>query len=352
MQVFSNKIEYIFFILFFSIFLVLFNFPDALDIGRYYNYAETAAKNFPKFTLFFDFCVERNVDVVYHSILYFFYRNGIHPHIATLFFLSLFFIIALATIKKKYGELATLCNPVCIFALFTTPFIWLTSISRNTAAVAFFYLSIYFIYERKIFWAIVFTIVSVYTHISMPLYIVLLIIAFFLKQSKLACRISIPLLFTLYTIAIFGSFGNNFFSNAILFLNLGDTRYIYYLDQINESFFLNSHFSIFEKIPIIYTTLVSSILLCINKEKDWMYWYLYLLSIFLFFSEATNTMLTQRALIILPFFITWNFLSVQKNYINCKYISNIFLAIAIIGILLNLIGFLRFVKSFSFEAIL
>lgn len=303
---------YVWFILIIILMMSLFTFPEALDIGRYYEDALTYSKIYT-LPQYFEKNIDGNIDFIYTCSLFIFAQLGLPLNIVTIFFLSLYYISLCEIIR--ISEPTKVHGVLLIVILLFCPFIWVLAISRNAAAIAIYYFAILQFVNRRPFLGITFFIVSIFTHVSMIMWIIITIIAYAIRRFHLKKFIIISILVGFITLAYI--IPNYLFEIMSLILGNSESRYVSYSIVSNVSSPLHStDISYGEKIPMLYSIGLSIYLLIVNQKQNFYYWMLFLLTIFLSFAIFSSMMFTNRTIMIMPLYIGYNICSIinMKNF--------------------------------------
>ena len=324
------------------ILMSLYTFPDSLDIIRYYDKVRDDATAY-NIKDYIKYCIETNIDFIYFTSLFSACKIGIHLNVITIFYLALYYVCCCEIIRKKIG-LQRMPKVVLICALSCAPFVWVQEISRNLAAISFLYLAINKYYDRKFKSAIFFVVVSIFTHISMIVYMPILFVAYYLSGRQNGInRKSVTIIFLVLIII-----GVNMPTSIVSLMSAitmgSDLRYSYYSIMENMPPLLNSSIGYGDKIPMVYIFLFAMYLILINRKQDFYYWMLYMLTGMLAFALFSSTMLTNRIIMLLPLFIAGNICSVLTELPNKT--KNIYL-LSIIGILVNGLHFYSYRTLFG-----
>lgn len=344
---FDLKIEIILIVLFCSTFLLFWEVPQALDLGRYYERAFKMAVQYPNALDYLQYDIDLNTDFIYRFILYAMARFGINLNIATIFFMSAYFTIALITWNCFGGARAGLVNIVSLCSLFSAPIIWSFTISRTLAAVVFLYAAIFFFFRQKYSIMLFFALMSFFTHISMLLFIVLLIFAFVLWKNKFASDHNIPLFAIMIFIAVFLSFSMNFFESTLFVFGMEKSRYAVYANTISTNFFANPYLGLHDKLPVLFNIILCLFCVIFNKKNDFIYWALFVFTIALVFFVFMDVMMTQRITIVMPLLIGCNLYGCLGSNKNLS-VLNAVNAICCLSLLISLYNVFGYRSSFHF----
>lgn len=303
----SNRIPYKFyfwvvFILMLS--MVTYVFPEELDIIRYYENATLALRNFPSIFDYATNLFETQIDFIYSSSLYLAGKNGIHMNVVTIFYMSLYYIAIFEVLRKHFPNIK-ISGAILFYVTMFAPFIWVQSIARNLAAIAFFYIFISCLLDGKNKKAVFWLIVSMFTHISMLMYLPVILVSFLLKRLELNNKfINLSIVAALILSYIVPSQLLNFIS---IVMEGDETRYgAVYGALETQGALMSSSIGYGDKIPIVFCLVYSVLLLFLRKSKDFMYWMLYVLSLMLSFFILSSLMFTNRVIMLMTLFVAYN----------------------------------------------
>lgn len=323
----NSSFRGLYLLIFLCCFIIVFSFkcPAALDIIRYYESAQSAVQSYINVEDYVFLQISENVDFIYTSILFIFAKYGISLDIVTSLIIS-FYYIFIAKIICKVAE--TKFNKIIfLYAILSAPLVWVITISRNVAAFTLFYVAVYYLINHDFKRCLIFCILSIFTHISLIVYVLLLALSYlFEKNNVLNIRVRNIVLIAIIIIAYFMPLSldylNVHFSNF-----LSGSRYEDYLYTSRSAILETSNLGIGDKIPIIFIYLLSIILLLLDKNKSFLYWFYYFIIILLSFAIHSNIMMTQRYILILPAFIGVALFSIrsrmqsQSGYLSLSLLS-------------------------------
>lgn len=300
-------------------------FPEALDITRYYELVENDVLRYHNLLDYIEFQLSSHVDFIYFSSLYLANKIGISLNLVTTFYLSIYYIIICELLRKKYG-LKHIRGVILFYILMSAPFIWVQEISRNLAAIAFMYCSLFEFNRGKKIVAVFFAIGAVFTHFSLIIFILLYFLAFFMQRINLNRKIVI--LFFLFIIII-GYISPSYLVNfTVIVAENSDNHYAAYANLENAIPVFSSSIGYGDKIPMVYVYIFSLYLILKNKKHDFYYWGLFILTAGLSFALLTSLMLTNRIIMQMPLFIGWSVCATlqqvgRKEYIRLYFLSAI-----------------------------
>ena len=294
---------YIFLVSLLYISMHFYVFPDALDITRYYELVESDALRYHNILDYIDFQFSSHIDFIYFSSLYLANKAGISLNLVTTFYLSIYYITICELLRQNYG-LKQIWGVILFYILMSAPFVWVQEISRNLAAIAFMYYSLFqFNKDNKIV-AVFFAVGAIFTHFSLIIFVLLYFLAFFIQGINLNRKI--VLLFFLF-ILIIGYISPSYLVNfTVTVAENSDNHYAAYANLENAVPLFSSSIGYGDKIPMVYVYIFSLYLILKNKKHDFYYWGLFILTAGLSFALLTSLMLTNRIIMQMPLFIGWS----------------------------------------------
>lgn len=153
---------------------------EALDLQRYYEDAEMSM-DLPIRQIIQD-AQNRGVDFIYYLLLHWSLRFGIPLNAVTALVVTLASATVVSCMKDIYpGKFKWY---VVAAVLFLTPITWTIAISRNMAAVMFLFMAVLMLTRKKWVWMAIFTMLSVYTHFSVLMYVAIIAICFLVKKVR------------------------------------------------------------------------------------------------------------------------------------------------------------------------
>lgn len=324
--------------------MVFYVFPEELDIIRYYEGATYAANEYVSVKDYASHLIGSQIDFIYSSSLYLAEKNGIPMNIITIFYMSLYYI-AIFEILRKLFPYFKIPGYVLFYVIMFAPFIWVQSISRNLAAIAFFYVAINSFVDKKNLKAVFWLSVSIFTHISMLMYLPALAIAFFLKNKNINNKFIYSSIF----IAIILSYvvPAQLLNLISIVMDGSESRYgaVYGNIEVQGALMTNS-IGYGDKLPIVSCFAFSVLLLFLNKNKDFMYWMLYILTLMLSFFILSSLMFTNRVIMLMPMFVAYNAYRIEcEGSLNRKKVLNI---ASLIGCFVVFLHFYSYRTHFSF----
>lgn len=301
---------------------------EALDLGRYYKQAEVDVNLYKSIFGFIHSRIILNGDFIYYTALYSALRIGIPLSFVTIFFLSLYCISAYKLVNISYPT-NEYKNIYIVFFLTLCPIIWLLTISRTTAALSFFFLGCLFLKSHQNKKAYVFYLIAIFTHISMILFILLVLASCWLSKLKVRRIRS----YILLGIALVGYMTPTIIMDFLSpYIALTQSRYAYYAEMEMQSPLFASSLGVGDKVPIIFIYALQFYLLIKDKRTDWTFWMLYICWSLLSFFIWSDMMMTNRIIMLSVPFIgisLYHLLSCSKNRKKLQVISYLGILIAI-----------------------
>lgn len=336
MKVFISKEPYILFycliVIIISCMMGMYTFPEALDIIRYYEDAENYSKIYD-LQSYYKLISETNFDFIYTCSLFTFAKYGIPLNFLTIIYISIYYIAMCEIIRKV--EPVKIPGLILLLILLFAPFVWVQAISRNLAAISFYYLGILLWLNKKHIFSVLVFLISIFTHISMALWLLLSIMALVLSKVSLTPKKKNLLFISSVIIGLF--FPMLMFDLFLSLAGLGDSRYASYAQLSMSSALFNPYLGHGEYVPMLFTLLFSIYLVTISKNNDFFFWMLFLLTVGLCFAIMTSTMLTNRIIMLMPLFIGCNVCAALKE--NNKVVYPHLYLWAIVGFCSNFIHF-------------
>ena len=321
---FYNKIYYVYMVI--SIMaMFVYNFPESLDIQRYFNTAAADVKIYRNVIEYAQFQIGTHIDFIYFCVLYILESLGWSLVLFTMAVLFLYYktIIDIglfaAANKKLYNVyVLLLCLVFCC-----APLVTIISVSRTTFACVFLFMAIIFYFRKKYLFTLTFFILSLFSHFSMALPISMLILSFIFSKVEFLNKINgkvIPIfiIIGLSTPLLF----KGFVSTIIPFF--ADTHYSVYEDSFDTgSIFKMSNISIGDKLIAIYLLAVGVYCCIKDANRNFMYWMLVLIMV-LWASFINSTIqMIFRFEVILPPFLIYSLCSIISKNKNSRVLCNI-----------------------------
>lgn len=314
----SGNQKYVFILIFCAIFLSLYKFPDSLDIVKYYESVKYAVNTNISFIDYVIDTFNYNIDFVYFSSLFLFGRLGIDLNFVTWLYISTYFCLIVKCsdefAEKRYG-LQTL---IPFIGLFCVPLDWVISISRTVAAITFLYIAIISYQKERLLKCFVFLIISFFTHFLMILFISIFVVSIVLGKLKIKPFISNIILICFVFVGLVPEILADKVS-LIFSIVGGETRYGEQYTELMKDMIpilQQSGVDYGSKLVALITYLVSISFALIDKNRNFMYWGLYIGTILLVFFFHSSLMMVHRTMLYLPIFISASAFSILKTYSN------------------------------------
>lgn len=336
--------KFYFFVVFaLALSMIFYEYPEALDIIRYYENAKYAAQEYSSVVDYISHLISSQIDFIYSSSLYLAEKNGLHMDIITILYMSIYYIAIFEVLRIKFQNIK-IPGYILIYVAMFAPFMWVQSISRNLAAIAFFYLAVNSFLTGKMLKGLLWLIVSMFTHISMLMYLPVMLGAFILKGVSINNKLLYLSIFT--AIAFSYVVPSQLLGIISLIMDADETRYgLAYGNLETIGTLTTSTIGYGDKLPIIACWAFSVLLLFWNKSKDFMYWMLYLLTIMLSFFIMSSLMFTNRVIMLMPLFVAYNaYMVFCEGTIKHKKMLSI---VSLIGCIVVILHFYSYRTVFS-----
>lgn len=310
-----------------------------LDLGRYYKMIELS--QFSSKSEFLLNHLENEMDFIYQLLLFSFATNKLDMNYVTvsfffLYFLSIYFIVRDNGKNFKLGI-------VVVYILLSLPTIWILTISRNTAALVFFFLGIHALLFNRKYISFVLFLAAIFTHISMVLYLIMLLMSFVLSKSNFSLRKRNILLIVVLIMSY--SFSHLLINLILPYVSLLNFRLSDYANMKIASPLYADNISIHgDKLPMIYAISMLVFLCLKDKRQDWTYWFLYLITLLLLNFIWSSIMMTNRLMMLMPPFLGLSLFAVFYHLKN----KTIIYILSYIGILIGLVSFYGYSGMFIF----
>jgi len=304
---------------------------ESLDLHRYYEGA-ILMKDLPVKDIF-DWSFTRSLDFIYFLLLHFALKLSISLNLLTTIIVTLYYVMIISCMKEIYRgrmEWYVICA-----VLFLAPITWIIEISRNLTAIVFLYISIKMYYKRKWVWVLFFTLLSLFTHFSLLMYIAVFAL------SIILCRFHITNLLMAMIIIVVMVVSYLIPSNLLDLLSIA-------LSDYNSD--LGSHYSNMtvrgvsdwnnvnygDVLPTLYSLFFSIVLLLYNTKQGIEHWMLFLSALMLAFFINSSQLFTNRCIMVLPLFWGLNVADIySRRCLNDKVIISLFSLVAVVVILLH-----------------
>ena len=344
--IYSNHGFSVSYVLLYILFFILMQLSvevEALDIWRYYDVAKLDAVIYDNILDYIKHSIDINTDFIYFTSLWIACKLGVSLHLVTAMFLTMYYVISYLIVKKHFSN-NSVPSFILFYAFMFAPFIWVQEISRNLAAISILYIGIKYYLDKKYIKAFVWSLLSVFTHVSMIMYFPVFILAHFINGFKLSSKyvIIIILIFLLGSITM-PSFLVNVISHSI---EGADSRYSYYSDGMDYVGPLQaSGIGYGDKLPMTFSFIYSLILLMLNKSRDFIFWCQFGLTLLLSFFFFSSLMFTNRLIMLLTLFIVWNTISVYVDSMNSS--KTILKVLGFIGCICVILHFWSYRTAFA-----
>lgn len=323
--------------------MAMFTFPPALDITRYYETAYIDANSYSSIFQYAKYQYETHVDFVYFTSLYAAAKIGLDLNIVTSFYISLFYYFIIHGTLDKHPS-NNLGGFVLLNILFFSPIIWVIEISRTLSAAAFLFGGLFYFNKKRYFVASILLACSIFSHISFLIFVALMFLAYVLKEIKIKKWIIYSLILSSAVLAFISP------DYLILLLNSAaentDSHYSIYASYSSSLPLLDPNIGYGDKLPIVYCLIYSIILVIRSKIINFEFWMLLILTILLSFAGMSSLMLTNRIIMIMPFFVG-SIVSTLLSTGNSKDVI-IVKILSILGILITVAHIWAYRPSFGF----
>lgn len=333
------RIENLLFI--FLLIACLFFTPDAsLDLYRYFDEAREGNMSL-SIAEYARIAHESQFDFIYQTVLFSSFKLGVPLRLINVLFVFMYLYsgrkilrfcaskIDISRNNYKYSLILLLC---------AIPFIYVYSISRMVAAFSFLFLAIYNLVNRRYIYAIVLSLITVFTHVGSLIYIFIFLIVIILSpilriSQKKLLLIGVP--FTFFAGAVILGYIINLVASSGFFGVY--SYYLKYLDNFEGISFVGQ--STITMIASFWSVIIYGIYTFIMKRTVYSQM-LILIFLCLIFSMTLNNMFFQRTLLFsLPF------ISISSLYIPNKYILSKKM-ILVITLSISLLTYIAYYKNF------
>lgn len=282
---------------------------DALDLGRYYLSLEEKAQTSSIVEIFTMRMFGSNkYDFIYHIILFISVRLSIPLNLVTtsiifIYFYSICYIMFRLCDKK-------IDLSVILIALLTTPLTWTVAISRSLTSIMFFTIALICFLKKKQALGVIFLVVTVFTHFSSILYLIIFFVAILFKDKKIKPPVVLAVLIISLVLSFAIPVSIREFMNLFLAEESGYTHY--FLDS-GYFFFLAESIHYGDKLPVFYALIYSVLLLFYNKKQGYSFWVLFLTTIMIFFFLNFGVMFVNRMMLLMPLVWGLNIALIYRN---------------------------------------
>lgn len=294
-----------------------FEGSSELDLSRYYENAKSIDTN-QDIINFVKITFKNNFDFIYFLSFLIVNKIGLSVNFVNFFYVFLFYFYTLLIIDYLFKNVNYhTVNLIKLYTILSAPILILFSISRNLAALSFFYIAIYmYLRKKKKYW--LFIVISIFTHVGMLIFFTLTAVSIILNRLNIF-KIN-RLNFLLFSILFF------FLGSGLSFLSLNggfifQDGYSRYGDYIEKTGF---NFNYFGPVEIIYYFLIVIInfyiilksVMHLNKTILYLF-----IGVFFFqlFTINYSVMFFQRSLMFNVLFSGYLF---GENILRAKFAKN------------------------------
>lgn len=307
---------------------------DELDISRYYTLGRFQDISIDHLS-FIEEKISSNFDFIYFYIFFFFKKYDLSFQHINGIFVSLyfvFFIIYSRLINQKISFFYLLITFLIV------PSILIFSISRLVASIVFFNIGIFFLYKKKYSITILFFLLSLFTHTSQLIYLLLVLLSYsFSEKTYKSSKYKVVFFFQLFFI-LFGLKMVIPLLNKLPFFEKYE-RYLVYLSPETIGY------ENFNLITVLYYVLIVLlfIILFYNKKINIFFFRIYyFVFLFLVFSMTFSITILQRNILVLcPVLLVLIidfFNSRNKNFFLVQFLKLLIFFLIILS-LFNLYGY-------------
>ena len=333
------KIENLLFVL--LLIACLFFTPDtSLDLYRYFEEAREGnmALSVAEYARISH---ESQFDFIYQTVLFSSFKFGLPLRLINVCFVFLYLYSAKKLLRFCASKLNISSNGYkysSILILFAIPFIYVYSISRMVAAFSFLFLAIYNLFSRRYIYAIVLSLIAVFTHVGSLIYIFVFFIVFILSpilriSQKKLILIGVPFTFLVGAV-ILGYIINLVASSGFFGVY---SYYLKYLDNFEGISFVGQ--STITMLASFWSVIIYGIY-TFNMKRTVYSQMLVLIFLCLIFSITLNNMFFQRTLLFSLPFISISSLYIPDRYNISKKI------ILVITLSISLLTYIAYYKNF------
>lgn len=285
--------------------VLAYNFisPEALDLGRYYTMAESYDINLG----FNDFIIQNlqsNFDFIYYLSFFIIRKLSLPVELVNGIFVGFYYYSAIMLFRLYSSFLTSedrksyTFKYLLLFFLTSVGIILIFTISRNVAALSFFFLGFFFLLiKNKSFFF--FWVLSILTHTGMLFYISLFSLFYFVlpRPSKMK-KIKVV---SLTIIALFSKYWISFLFNLVLKISFFEkySRYANYLNLDYVSVYNLGRIELLSYLIVLIILFFCFYFIDIKSRTVWASFGIYL---FLLANINSSAMFVQRSLLFLfPF---------------------------------------------------
>lgn len=302
---------YIAIVLFCTIAMLTYTFPESLDITGYYEKAQLEAASGLPLKEYLLLTIAKYVDFIYHTILFLSVRNGIPLNLVSIIILSAYYITILEIIRKHFAGVKFETS-VLFYSVLACPFAWAQEVPRTLTSIIFLYYAINFlIIGHKKKYAIIFLLLSFFSHAGSSVFFVICIVGGFLfKKINISKSTQIIILIAVFILAFIAP--NSITQFAMDQVGGMDNHYAVYSELEIGGLFSYSAIGYGDRLSSVMIFVFSLYLVFTSKQKHTMYWIFYSLCVANTFCIVTNYSLLIRMTMFLPLFIAYNAFEIEK----------------------------------------
>ena len=312
----NTRYWYILAFLLSALLMVLYKYPEALDIIRAFGRAERDAQTYSSLRTYIADVSQSRIDFIYYSFLFICVKIGIPLGFATTFVLFSYFVLLLkicTLFVRGRGN-----NLLIVSILIAVPTVTVISVSRNTFADVFLLLGIYQYLKGERWKTVFYFLVAVFSHFSVLMYVALFIIAVVLSGKRANNKAHLGILLG---VVIAGFVMPTFINEQLLHFGtsyLEGTHYESY-DTLNDTAVLRAtQVSNGDKLYFAYTLLMLIFLAFKDKNRDVMYWFMFFLCFMDAFFFNSSVQMSLRLTILTPVCIGYSLTSIYEKKILSK----------------------------------
>lgn len=327
-----------------TISMIIYTFPDALDITDYYEIARETAATGISVSEYVLFNIAKYVDFLYHTMLLVAVRYGVPLNVITITFLSLYYILMIEIVRKNFHG-AKIEGYVFLFSLLSCSFVWVQEVPRTLTAIVFIYAAVLSVYGEKKIFSVLFLLLAFFSHAgSSVIFFACIAIAFFLNKKKLGKTAQIAVLIATLVISLVSP--DSFIKLIMGQMGNMDNHYAVYADKEINGIFSYSSIGYGDRISAVMTFVYTTYLIVVSKKQNLMYWIFYTVGIASTFCLFTNYSVFMRLNMFIPLFITY----VTTELIKDKGIKSNqgLLVLSVIGLLVFVLELYSYRPAYGF----
>lgn len=264
-------------------------------------------------------------DFLFYTIYYLAMAHNIPYEVITSVVVVLYYIVVLDCIRFVCPNKIPFLMLFVI--LFTSPIFPTIQIARTTTAFLFLFHATKHLIKDQYYWAFIFCVAAIITHISAIMYVFVIVIAWMVRNKIIKSNIILIMMLSSIVLSIITP---HLFLIILSRVIGGDDMYGGYSENSNSLLFA-TNIGLSDKISTIYTVIYSVYLLLMNKKQGFEFMTLLIMTIMLIFFINSNQMFAGRIMILFPMFLGLNFASVYK-FANKRQIG-VLTSMSIIGLL-------------------